>query len=89
VRRAEAQVRALFNRSQVDVFLHLVRSPQSFFAHTVSASEKNPASMWRGGAGTRVKVVFLRACLAMLSAAKKHYDAAGGTANATNPADRI
>jgi len=31
--------------------------------------------------------VLLRTYLALLSAAKKHYDAAGGAANATNPAD--
>ena len=89
VRRAEAQVRALFNRSQVDVFPPPGPDRRnSFFAHTVSASEKNPRFYVGVAAqGRSVKVVFLRACLAMLSAAKKHYDAAGGTANATNPAD--
>jgi hypothetical protein len=89
VRRAEAQVRALFNRSQVDVFPPPGPDRRdSFFAHTVSATEKHPR-LYVGVAaqGRSLKVVLLRAYLAMLSAGKKHYDAAGGATNATNPAD--
>ena len=89
VRRAEAQVRALFNRSHVDVFPPPGPDRRdSFFAHTVRAEEKHPR-LYVGVAaqGRSLKVVLLRTYLAMLSATKKHYDAAGGAANATNPAD--
>ena len=89
VRRAEAQVRALFNRSQVDVFPPPGPDRRdSFFAHTVVASQKHPR-LYVGVAaqGRSSKVVLLRTFLAMLSAAKRHYDAVGGAANAANPAD--
>ncbi|MCC6216082.1 MAG: helicase [Polyangiaceae bacterium] len=89
VRRAEAQVRALFNRSQVDVFPPPGPDRRdSFFARTVRAAEKHPR-LYVGVAaqGRSLKVVLLRAYLAILSAAKKHYDAAGGAASAPNPAD--
>ena len=88
VRRAEAQVRALFDRD-VDVFPPPGPDRRdSFFAHTVRADEKQPR-LYVGVAaqGRSLKVVLLRAYLALLSATKKHYDAAGGAANATNPAD--
>lgn len=89
VRRAEAQVRALFNRSEVDVFPPPGPDRRdSFFARTASATEKHPR-LYVGVAaqGRSLKVVLLRAYLTLLSAAKKHYDAALGAANATNPAD--
>jgi len=89
VRRAEAQVRALFNRTQVDVFPPPGPDRRdSFFGHTVSASEKHPR-LYVGVAaqGRSLKVVLLRVYLAMLSAAKKHYDALGGAANPINPTD--
>jgi hypothetical protein len=89
VRRAEAQVRALFARTQVDVFPPPGPDRRdSFFAHTVKATEKHPR-LYVGVAaqGRSLKVVLLRAYLAMLSAAKKHYDTLGGAANPLNPAD--
>jgi hypothetical protein len=89
VRRAEAQVCALFNRKHVDV----LPPPgpdrhDSFFARTVRASEV-PPRLYVGVAaqGRSLKVVLLRVYLAMLSAAKKHYDTLGGAANPTNPTD--
>ena len=87
VRRAEAQVRALFNRNEVEVFPPPGPDRHdSFFAHT--AREK-PPRLYVGVAaqGRSLKVVLLRAYLAMLSAAKKHYDALGGAANPQNPVD--
>ncbi|MFO0760042.1 MAG: DISARM system helicase DrmA [Byssovorax sp.] len=87
VRRAEAQVRALFNRDEVDVFPPPGPDRRdSFFAHT--ASEK-PGRMYVGIAaqGRSLKLVLIRVYQALLSAAKKHYDAAGGAANPNNPAD--
>ncbi|WP_437939472.1 DISARM system helicase DrmA [Sorangium sp. So ce341] len=89
VRRAEAQVRALFGRTQVDVFPPPGPDRRdSFFAETVSADQKNPR-LYVGVAaqGRSLKVVLLRTYLALLSAAKMHYDAEGGAANATNPVD--
>lgn len=89
VRRAKAQVLALFNRSRVDVFPPPGPDRRdSFFGRTVKASEKNPR-LYAGVAaqGRSLKVVLLRTYLAMLSAAKKLYDATGGAAHGTNPAD--
>lgn len=89
VRRAEAQVRALFGRTQVDMFPPPGPDRRdSFFAETVSSEKKNPR-LYVGIAaqGRSLKVVLLRTFLTLLSAAKKHYDAEGGAANATNPAD--
>lgn len=89
VRRAEAQVRALFNRTRVDVFPPPGPDRRdAFFAFTQPANVKNPR-LYVGVAaqGRSLKILLLRAFLAMLSAAKKHYDAAGGATNARNPAD--
>lgn len=89
VRRAEAQVRALFGRSQVDVFPPPGPDRRdSFFSCTVSATEK-PPRLYVGVAaqGRSLKVVLLHTYLALLSAGKKHYEEAGGAANGTNPAD--
>lgn len=89
VRRAESQVRALFHRTHVDVFPPPGPDRRdSFFARTVGVDEKHPR-LYVGVAaqGRSLKVVLLRTYLAMLSAAKKHYDANGGAANGTNPAD--
>jgi helicase-like protein len=88
VRRAEAQVRALFCRTQVDVFPPPGPDRRnSFFAHTRPATECNPR-VYVGvtGAGRSLKVVLLRAYLALLSAAKCQYDTLGG-ASPENPAD--
>lgn len=89
VRRADAQVRALFARPQVEVF----PSPgpdrrDSFFAHTVPSSEKN-ARLYVGVAaqGRSPKVVLLRTYLPLLAAAQRLYAGAGGDGNASNPVD--
>jgi hypothetical protein len=89
VRRAEAQVRALFGRSQVDVFPPPGPDRRdTFFARTASPIEKEPR-LYVGVAaqGRSLKVVLLRTYLALLSAAKVHYEAAGGAQNPDNPAD--
>lgn len=89
VRRAEAQVRALFGRTQVDVFPPPGPDRRdSFFARTVGVDEKQPRLYVGVSAqGRSLKVVLLRTYLALLSAAKKHYEAAGGKDSAENPAD--
>jgi hypothetical protein len=89
VRKAETQIRALFNRHVVTVF-----PPQgpdrrdSFFAVT-EPSSKTPARLYVGLAaqGRSGKVLLLRAALALMSAGQKAYEAAGGNKNRDNPAD--
>jgi len=89
VRRAKSQIKALFNRMDVDVFPPLgpdVRD--SFFARTRSTKESN-ARQYLGIAaqGRSPKVIMLRVYLALLGAAQKAYDAAGGSKADHNPAD--
>ena len=89
VRRASKQIQALFGRQQVDVFPPPGPDRRdSFFALTVPASEKN-ARTYVGIAaqGRSLKVVLLRAYLALLGAAQKDWLAAGGDKNPNNPAD--
>ncbi len=89
VRRAESQIRALFNRRSVDVFPPPgpdVRN--SFFARTHSTEESN-ARQYLGIAaqGRSPKVIMLRVYLALLAAAQKAYLEAGGKKADHNPAD--
>lgn len=89
VRRAESQIRALFNRRHVDVFPPPgpdVRN--SFFARTHSTTESN-ARQYLGIAaqGRSPKVIMLRVYLALLAAGQKAYLEAGGKKNENNPAD--
>jgi hypothetical protein len=89
VRRATAQIRALFNRADVTIFPPPGPDRRdSFFAKTDSADE-TPARLYIGVAapGKSLKVVLLRTSLALLGAAKTIYDAEGGHKNANNPAD--
>ena len=76
VRRAESQIRALFNRATVDIFPPPGPDRRdSFFARTLPASE-SPARLYVGIAaqGRSPKVVMLRAYLALLGAAQKYFD---------------
>lgn len=89
VRRAQSQIRALFNRRHVDVFPPPgpdVRD--SFFARTHSTKESN-ARQYLGIAaqGRSPKVIMLRVYLALLAAAQKAYNEAGGSKAENNPAD--
>ena len=89
VRRAQSQIRALFNRRDVDVFPPPgpdIRD--SFFASTHSTKESN-ARQYLGIAaqGRSPKVIMLRVYLALLGAAQKAYCAAGGPKVEDNPAD--
>ena len=75
VRRAESQIRALFNRDRVDIFPPPGPNRRdSFFARTVSPSQSN-ARMYLGvtGQGRSPKRVFLRTCLALMAAAQRLY----------------
>ena len=75
VRRADSQIRALFNRRQVDIFPPPgpdVRD--SFFAKTLSSGESN-ARQYIGVAaqGRSPKRILLRTALALMAAAQKQY----------------
>lgn len=89
VRRAESQIRALFNRRHVDVFPPPGPDERdSFFARTHSTKESN-ARQYLGIAaqGRSPKVIMLRVYLTLLGAAQKAYLEAGGKKNESNPAD--
>ena len=89
VRRAESQIRALFNRRHVDVFPPPGPDQRdSFFAETHSTDESN-ARQYLGIAaqGRSPKVIMLRVYLAMLAASQKTYLEAGGKKTDDNPAD--
>jgi hypothetical protein len=89
VRRAEAQIKALFCRNGVEIFP--CPGPDrrdSYFAVTVPSDEK-PGRLYAGVAaqGRSPKVIFLRTYLALLGAAQKAFLANGGLNNPQNPAD--
>ena len=89
VRRAEPQIRALFDRRCVSVFPPPGPDRRdSFFAKTLSADE-SPARLYVGVAaqGRSLKVVLLRTALALLSAGQRLWDASGGSKAQPNPAD--
>jgi hypothetical protein len=89
VRRAENQIRALFNRRQVDIFPPPGPDRRdSFFAHVHTPEQSNPR-LYVGIAaqGRSPKVVMLRVYLVLLATAQKAYSKLGGKENADNPAD--
>jgi hypothetical protein len=88
-RRASSQIQALFGRGTTHVFPPPGPNRRdSFFARVVDASEV-PARLYVGIAaqGRNPKVVMRRACLALMGAAFKAFEEAGGRANPSNPAD--
>ena len=89
VRRATKQIRALFGRTEVDVFPPPGPDRRdSFFAKTVPATEQNPRTyIGIAAQGRSLKVILLRTYLAVLGAAQKDWDANGGARNKNNPAD--
>ncbi|MDA8118306.1 MAG: DISARM system helicase DrmA [Actinomycetota bacterium] len=89
VRRAESQVRALFDRPEVDVFPPPGPDRRdSFFANALSPDEA-PARLYLGIAaqGRSLKVVMLRTYLALMAGAQKAFLADGGRRKANNAAD--
>jgi hypothetical protein len=89
VRLAEMQIRALFNRRQVDFFPPPGPNRRdSYFAVTHTTKESN-ARLYIGiaGQGRSPKVMLLRTFLALLRAAQKAHKACGGARDANNPAD--
>jgi Helicase conserved C-terminal domain len=89
VRRAENQIKALFNRSAIDIFPPPGPDRRdSFFARVHTPQESNPR-LYVGIAaqGRSLKVILLRTYLALMGAAQKWYKANGGNKTLNNPAD--
>jgi Helicase conserved C-terminal domain len=89
VRRAESQIRALFNHRTVDIFPPPGPDRRnSFFALTETPQESN-ARLYLGVAaqGRSPKVVMLRVYLVLLATAQKWYSALGKKGEPNNPAD--
>jgi len=77
VRRAQSQIQALFNRSQVQVFPPPGPDRHdSFFAETIPATPQDPGRLYVGVAaqGRSLKVVLLRTYLSLLSAAQYQWE---------------
>lgn len=89
VRRAEAQIHALFERSHISVFPPPGPDRHDSFFAITEPSSTTPARLYVGVAaqGRSLKVVLLRAGLALLSAGQTAYEREGGKANKQNPAD--
>jgi len=88
-RRAEGQIRALFGRTEAEVFPPPGPDRRdSFFAKNVSVETKR-GRLYLGVAaqGRSLKVVLLRTYLALLTAAQRSWNDAGGARNKANPAD--
>ena len=89
VRRADTQIRSLFERAEVTVFPPPGPDRRdSFFAKT-QPPDQTPARMYVGVAaqGRSLKVILLRSALALLGAAQVAYEREGGKRNKSNAAD--
>jgi hypothetical protein len=87
VRRAQAQIEALFDRAETRVFPPPgIDRTDSFFAQTIPSS-KDPARVYIGisAQGRGPKLVFLRALTTLVAAAQAQFDRAGGTPNPADP----
>jgi hypothetical protein len=87
VRRAENQIRALFNHRQVDIFPPPGPNRRDSFFAEVHTPEQSNARLYVGIAaqGRSPKVVMLRTYLALLGAAQRAFKTA--KPDPTNPAD--
>ncbi len=89
VRRASDQIRALFGRNGVEVFPPPGPDRRdSFFAETRAVADQ-PGRLYVGLAaqGKSLKVILLKAYLALLGAGQKAWEEAGGQKGPANPAD--
>ena len=87
MRRAQAQIKALFDRAETNIFPPPgIDRTDSFFAQTV-LSTKEPARLYVGmsAQGRGPKLVFLRALTTLVAAAQAEYDRAGTTPNPADP----
>jgi len=89
VRRAESQIRGLFNRRFVDIFPPPGPNRRdSFFARVVPTTERN-ARLYTGVAaqGRSPKVAMLRVYLALLGASQRWYKQLAAGGGSLNPVD--
>ena len=89
VRRADAQVKALFGRDSVEIFPPPGPDRRdSFFAVTMPKAKRN-ARRYVGiaASGRSLKRIMLVTYLALMGAAERFYKEAGGKRNTENPAD--
>ncbi len=89
VRRAETQIKALFDRKDTQIFPPSgVDRTDSFFARTVPSSE-NPARYYLGLAaqGRGPKLVYLRGLTTLLAAAQAEFEKAPPQNGKASPAD--
>lgn len=89
VRRADSQIRALFNRRMVDIFPPPGPDQRDSFVAEVHPPSQSNARLYVGIAaqGRSSKVVMLRTYLVLLAAAQKAYLALKKRGNPSNPAD--
>lgn len=89
VRRAESQIRALFNHRLVDIFPPPGPDRRDSFFAEVHPTQRSNARMYLGVAaqGRSPKVVMLRVYLVLLAAAQKAYLAHPTKNDPANPAD--
>lgn len=89
VRRAENQIRALFNHRLVDIFPPPVPDRRNSFFATVHSREQSNPRLYLGIAaqGRSPKVAMLRVYLVLLAAAQKAYEAHPKKKDPENPAD--
>ncbi|MBK8265190.1 MAG: helicase [Nannocystis sp.] len=88
VRRAERQIQALFGRTAVEIFPPPGPDrADSFFARTLDDPDQARLYLGVASQGRSLKVVLLRSYLALMAAAQRQYDLAGGKKNPDNPAD--
>jgi len=89
VRRAENQIRALFNRGLVDIFPPPGPDRRDSFFAEVHTPQQSNARLYVGVAaqGRSPKVVMLRVYLTLMAAAQKAYVKIGPKGSPANPAD--
>lgn len=89
VRRAEKQIRAIFDRSLVEIFPPPGPDRRDSFFARVHTPEESAPRLYVGVAaqGRSLKVILLRTYLALMASAQKWYTASGGGENPNNPAD--
>jgi hypothetical protein len=89
VRRAENQIRALFNRGLVDIFPPPGPDRRDSFFAEVHTPEQSNARLYVGVAaqGRSPKVVMLRVYLTLMAATQKAYIKIGPKGSPANPAD--
>lgn len=90
VRRAEKQIRALFDRKTTEIFPPPgISREDSFFARTLPIDAENPGRRYLGVAaqGRGPKLLFLRALTTIMAAATAHHDRSVTVDDRENPAD--